>query len=100
MSRYCERCGAKFEEGAVHYLVTVHATPEMDEKLPSAGTLEDLEAVMRLIDAKNRKETDPDVYQSKAFSLCGGCKKLFMKNPLNMPLPPLKGEDEGEGRVH
>lgn len=100
MSHFCERCGVRIEEGSVHYLVTVHATPEIEEKLPSEGSLEDMEAVMRVIDRKGAKDGAPDVYQSKAFTLCSACKKQFMNNPLNMPAPPLKGEDEGEGRVH
>lgn len=102
MSVYCEKCGIKIEPGAVRYLVTVHATADFDETLPSEGGIEDLEAVMRSIDKKSAEEHDHDVYESKGFILCSPCKKEYMKNPIRtQQLPPTPTtDDSGEGRVH
>ena len=101
MSIYCERCQAKLTEKTVRYLVTIHATADVDEHLPDEGGIDDLEAVMRMIDKKTEEEHDHDVYESKAFTLCPVCKNAFMKNPLNNPPTPLVGGNgEKEGRVH
>lgn len=100
MSIYCERCRAKIAEGSVRYLVTVHATADVDENLPAEGGIEDLEAVMRLIDMKTAEDHEHDVYESKAFILCPGCKAAFMKNPLGTPSAPVTGGGDDEGRVH
>jgi hypothetical protein len=99
---YCEKCGEKFIEGAVSYLITIHATADFDGKLPSTGAPEDLEAFMRTVDKsqKSAEEHSHDVYESKGFKLCAECKKKFMNNPLKPPSGPLPEGDNKEGRVH
>ncbi len=100
MSIYCERCRAKLAEGTVRYVVTIHATADFDEHLPAEGGIEDLEAVMRQIDAKTPEEHERDVYESRAFTLCPSCKNAFMKNPLGVQQSPSASGGEDEGRVH
>lgn len=99
MKTRCERCGAAIVEGALRYVVTVHATADFDGNRPTEGDIQDLEAYMRRMDAPSQKP-DHDVYQSKAFILCPACKGEIMKNPVGVPEPdPGAGTDE-EGRIH
>lgn len=101
MIAFCERCGLNLADGALRYLVTIHATADFDGTIPDTGAIEDLEAFMRRLDAEDPKKLEQDVYQSKAFILCPACKAEVMKHPLRPPEPAATPtQDDDEGRVH
>ena len=93
----CQRCGAELPPGSLKYLVTVHVTADFDGVLPSGGSMEDLEAFMRQLDAVDPVRAEKDVHQSQGYLLCPACKAAFLENPLGLPPEESKGEG---GRVH
>ena len=94
---YCARCGAELPGGSLKYLITIHVTADFDGVAPATGTVEDLEAFMRQLDAKDPAELEKDVHQSQGYLLGPPCKAAFLANPLGTEIGP--GADEG-GKVH
>jgi hypothetical protein len=94
----CNRCGIELAAGSLKYLVTVNVTADFDGVLPTQVELEDLEAFMRQVDARDEGALEKDVYQSQGFVLCPNCKAAFLRDPLHRPDDRAGGDDEG--RVH
>lgn len=95
---YCQRCGAELRPGSLKYLLTIHVTADFDGTAPAEGGLEDLEAFMRQVDAKDATELEKDVYQSQGYLLCPRCKAAFLRDPLGVQS---RDAQPGEGgRVH
>ncbi len=94
----CRRCGVELAPGSLKYLVTIHVTADFDGVLPAEGGVEDLEAFMRQVDARDEGALEKDVYQSQGFVLCPNCKAAFLHDPLHSPDDRAGGDDEG--RVH
>jgi hypothetical protein len=93
---YCAACGVELPAGSLKYLVTIHVTADFDGTLPAEGGMEDLEAFMHQLDAKDSAELEKDVYQSQGYLLCPACKAAFLANPLGTAS---EGTGEG-GKVH
>jgi len=94
----CQRCGAELPPGSLKYLVTIHVTADFDGVLPAEGGIEDLEAFMQQVDARDPVQVEKDVYQSQGYLLCPPCKALFLQDPLRQNEAE-QGTKEG-GRVH
>lgn len=94
----CQRCGAELRPGSLKYLLTIHVTADFDGTAPAEGGMEDLEAFMRQVDARDAADLEKDVYQSQGYLLCPRCKAAFLQDPLGLHA---RGKEQGEGgRVH
>ena len=95
---HCQRCGAELPDGSLKYLITIHVTADFDGVLPTAGSMEDLEAFMHQLDAKDPVTLEEDVYQAHGYLLCPACKASFLQDPLGLA----RETDDGSegGRVH
>ena len=92
---HCRRCGAALDAGSLKYLVTIHVTADFDGVLPAAGRMEELEAFMNQLDARDPVTLEKDSYQAQGYLLCPVCKESFLRDPLGLAC-----DDEGGGRVH
>ncbi|MEW6488658.1 MAG: hypothetical protein AB1578_12200 [Thermodesulfobacteriota bacterium] len=90
----CQRCGAELRPGSLKYLLTIHVTADFDGAVPAEGGIEDLEAFMRQVDARDTAELEKDVYQSQGYLLCPRCKAAFLRDPLGLQAT---GKERGEG---
>ena len=91
----CDRCDGPIHEGAVHYLVEIGVTGEMDAAplglLSSVELSLGLQRALEVASRHSEEELLAGVHERLAFVLCAPCRDAYRANPLGRPLPGSSG---------
>ena len=80
----CACCGKKIGEGDIRFVVRVSVLGDdggvLDEEEYSDVDMK-IEELIAEMEGRESYELENEVFEERAFVLCGPCRKAFMKNP-------------------
>ena len=86
----CDRCGQTLASGATRYVLSLRVTSDWDGHV--SETSESREELLALLDQMSAQAAEAEVDLQLAYTVCPGCRKKILQNPLQRPGGRARGQ--------
>ena len=85
----CHRCDRALASGQPRYIVAIHVTADVDERLPEdEDPALGIPRLLAAIEGRDEEDLEREVHDEIAFTLCARCRGLWIDNPLGITGAP------------